>query len=129
MGYFLLGPKELYRSIKQVGNFIGHVRGISKNLTTSLQKIIKHQTEMMELSMSDESLDVKWGNMREGESCSSMETTFLEAVLLKEGLSRSDVEIVDDAKTLVMNGYEDEDSEKYEYIWEDVEEACLQQQS
>ncbi len=118
MGYFLLGPKELYHLIKQVGKFIGHFRGISTNLMTSLQNIIKRQTEMMELSMSDESLDVKWGNVREGDSGKSKET-LLEAVLLKEGLSRGDVEIFDDAETLVMNGDEEEESERYEYIWED----------
>ncbi len=133
MGYFLLGPKELYHLIKQVGKFIGHFRGMSTNLTTSLEKIVKHQTDMIELSMSDESLDVKWGNIKEDESCSSNTGTSLEAILLKEGLSRGDVEIfnyAEEDERRVMHGdgeMEEEDSDKYEYIWED-EEKCLQSQ-
>ncbi|CAM9252577.1 unnamed protein product [Chrysoparadoxa australica] len=70
VGYFVLGPTELYRVSKQAGQFLGSLKDIGLGTVTNFQSIMETQlkeAEKMAANGGIMDLDSKWGNSDEDE--------------------------------------------------------------
>lgn len=57
MGYFVLGPSDLYKIVKEVGKFIQNFRTLSSNLTTSFQSNMESQLQLEEVRKAQRELN------------------------------------------------------------------------
>lgn len=49
VGYFVLGPSDLYKIVKQVGKFVNQARVLSTDLTTTLEENMENSIQLEEL--------------------------------------------------------------------------------
>lgn len=56
MGYFVLGPSDLYKIVKEVGKFIQNVRTFSTDLTTTFESSMESQLQLQEIRKAQQEL-------------------------------------------------------------------------
>ena len=49
VGYFVLGPSELYKLVKEIGKFVQNFRSLSTEATKSFESTMENQLELTEL--------------------------------------------------------------------------------
>lgn len=56
VGYFVLGPSDLYKIVKEVGKFIQNIRTFSTDLTTSFESNMESQLQLQEIRKAQQEL-------------------------------------------------------------------------
>jgi Sec-independent protein translocase protein TatA len=110
VGYFLLGPQEMFRLSKSLGEFLGTVRDLTGTTVTSVQNLIENQIAEAEERAQAPNLDAEWGNVNVGATARAQSVA---EVMRPEELE--DVEIVGGP----IGDNLDDDDDEYEYIWDD----------
>ncbi len=57
MGYFVLGPSDLYKIVKEVGKFIQNVRTFSTDLTTTFESNMESQLQLQDIRKAQQELN------------------------------------------------------------------------
>ena len=57
MGYFILGPSELYKLVKEIGKFIQNFRTLGAEATKSFEATMENQLELTELRKAQRELN------------------------------------------------------------------------
>ena len=57
MGYFVLGPSDLYKLVKEIGKFIQNIRTLGTDLTTSFENNMESQLQLQELRKAQQELN------------------------------------------------------------------------
>ena len=57
MGYFVLGPSDLYKLVKEIGKFIQNIRTLGTDLTTTLESNMESQLQLEELRKAQRELN------------------------------------------------------------------------
>lgn len=57
VGYFVLGPSELYKLVKEIGKFIQNIRTLGNDFTTSLESNMESQLQLQEIRKAQQELN------------------------------------------------------------------------
>ena len=57
VGYFVLGPSDLYKLVKEIGKFIQNIRTLGTDLTTTLESNMESQLQLEELRKAQRELN------------------------------------------------------------------------
>ncbi|KAL7568879.1 hypothetical protein ACA910_015529 [Epithemia clementina (nom. ined.)] len=57
VGYFVLGPSDLYKLVKEIGKFIQNIRTLGTDLTTSFENNMESQLQLQELRKAQQELN------------------------------------------------------------------------
>eukprot|EP00522_Entomoneis_paludosa_P010328 CAMPEP_0172441436 /NCGR_PEP_ID=MMETSP1065-20121228/1985_1 /TAXON_ID=265537 /ORGANISM="Amphiprora paludosa, Strain CCMP125" /LENGTH=357 /DNA_ID=CAMNT_0013190801 /DNA_START=325 /DNA_END=1398 /DNA_ORIENTATION=+ len=57
VGYFVLGPSDLYKLVKEIGKFIQNIRTLGNDLTTSLETNLESQLQLEEIRKAQQELN------------------------------------------------------------------------
>ena len=57
MGYFVLGPSDLYKLVKEIGKFIQNIRTMGTDLTTTFENNMESQLQLEELRKAQRELN------------------------------------------------------------------------
>ena len=57
MGYFVLGPSDLYKLVREVGKFIQNIRTLGNDLTTSFESNMESQLQLEEIRKAQQELN------------------------------------------------------------------------
>mmetsp|Transcript_21913 Transcript_21913/g.60929 ORF Transcript_21913/g.60929 Transcript_21913/m.60929 type:complete len:436 (+) Transcript_21913:138-1445(+) len=57
VGYFVLGPSDLYKLVKEIGKFIQNIRTLGNDLTTSFESNMESQLQLEEIRKAQQELN------------------------------------------------------------------------
>jgi Sec-independent protein translocase protein TatA len=94
VGYFVLGPSDLYKLVKEIGKFIQNIRTLGTDLTTTLESNMESQLQLEELRKAQRELNDAFSFRRsintdedEEEAFSTTVTTPRPAIAESDGMT------------------------------------------